>query len=112
MGNFEEGKVIFDKGLDFALKIKDLLSLSTLELDRGWDFILKGDAKTAIEHFQNCFRYCEEGQIILPLVANWIGLGWAYWLLGDLQTAHKHMEKGLRIQIDAGVPFDLGLFYA
>ena len=42
----------------------------------------------------------------------WIGLGWAYWLMEDLETARKYMEKGLKIQIDAGVPYDLGVFYA
>ncbi|NIT03899.1 hypothetical protein GTO10_03120 [Candidatus Saccharibacteria bacterium] len=112
MGNFEEGKALFEKGHDFALKIKDLLSLSLLELHRGWEFNLKGDAKTAIEHFQNSIRYSEEGQIILGLDAKWIGLGWAYWLLGDLETAHKHMETGLKAQIDAGVDYDSGFFYS
>jgi class 3 adenylate cyclase/tetratricopeptide (TPR) repeat protein len=112
MGNFEEGKALFEKGHDFALKIKDLLSLSFLELHRGWDFSLKGDAKTAIEHFQNSIRYCEEGQIIGPLVATWIGLGWAHWLLGDLENARKYMEKGLKTQIDVGVEYDSGLFYS
>jgi len=112
MGNFETGKALFEKGHDFALKIKDLLSLGMLELHRGWDFSFKGDAKTAIDHFQNSIRYCEEGQIINILVPIWIGLGWAYCLLGDLETAQKHMEKGLKIQIDAGVDYDSGFFYA
>jgi tetratricopeptide (TPR) repeat protein len=111
-GNFKEGKVLFDKGLDFALKIKDLGSLALLELHHGWEFNFKGDAKTAIEHLQNSIRYCEEGQIINILVPNWIGLGWAHWLMGELETAHKHMEKGIKIQIDAGVPYDLSFFYA
>jgi tetratricopeptide (TPR) repeat protein len=111
-GNFEEGKALFEKGHDFALKVKDLLSLSLLELHRGWDFNSKGDAKNAMEHLQNCIRYCEEGQIVMHFPVAWIGLGWAHWLLGEHETARKHVEKGLRIQIDAGVPYDLGLFYA
>jgi tetratricopeptide (TPR) repeat protein len=112
MGNFEEGKALFEKGHDFALKIKDLFSLGLLELQGGWNFSLKGDAKIAIEHLQNCIRYCEEGQIVMYVHVAWLGLGWAYWLMGELETARKHMEKGLKIQIDAGVPYDLGLFYA
>jgi tetratricopeptide (TPR) repeat protein len=112
MGNFEEGKALFEKGHDFALKIKDLCSLGLLELHHGWEFNLKGDAKTAIEHLQNSIRYCEEGQIVMWVHVAWLGLGWAYWLMGELETARKHMEKGLKIQIDAGVPFDLGYFYA
>jgi predicted ATPase len=112
LGNFEEGKALFEKGHAFALKIKDLFSLGVLELHNGWNFNYKGDAKTAIEHFQNCFQYCEEGQIVMLVHVAWLGLGWAYWLMGELETARKHMEKGLKIQIDAGVPYDLGLFYA
>jgi tetratricopeptide (TPR) repeat protein len=83
-----------------------------LELHHGWNFNYKGDAKTAIEHFQNCFQYCEEGQIVMYVPVAWLGLGWTYWLMGELETARKHMEKGLKMQIDAGVPYDLGLFYA
>ena len=112
MGNHEEGQVFFERGLDFALKIKDLFALSMLELHHGWDFGLKGDAKKAMEHLQNCIGYCEEGQIVSLVNVAWLGLGWAHWLLGELKTARKYMEKGLKIQIDAGVPYDLGLFYA
>jgi tetratricopeptide (TPR) repeat protein len=112
MGNFEEGKALFDKGHDFALKIKDLFSLGLLELHHGWGFNLKGDAKTAIEHFQNCFRYCEEGQIVSYVHVAQLGLGWAFWLMEELETARKHMEQGLKIQIDTGVDYDSGFFYA
>jgi len=111
MGIFEEGEVLFQKGLDFALKIKDLFSLGVLELHHGWDFNFNGDAKTAIEHFENCIRYCEERQIVMYVNVAWMGLGWAYWLMGELKTARKYMEKGLKIQIDAGVPNYLGFWY-
>jgi class 3 adenylate cyclase/tetratricopeptide (TPR) repeat protein len=112
MGNFKEGETLFEKAFDFALKINDLFSLGLLELNRGWEFALKGDAKTAIEHLQDSIRYCEEGQIVNILVATWIGLGWAHWLLGDLENARKNMEKGLKTQIDVGVEYDSGLFYS
>jgi tetratricopeptide (TPR) repeat protein len=110
-GNFEEGEALFQKGLDFALKIKDLFSLGVLELHHGWDFNFKGDAKTAIEHLENCIRYCEEGQIVMYVNVAWMGLGWAYWLMGELETARKQIEKGIKIQIDAGVHLYLGFWY-
>jgi class 3 adenylate cyclase/tetratricopeptide (TPR) repeat protein len=111
MGNFEEGEVLFEKGFDFALKIKDLFSLGLMEIHHGWDFNFKGDAKTAIEHFENSLRYCEEGQIVSYVNVAWMGLGWAYWLMGELETARKYMEKGLNIQIDAGVRHYWGFWY-
>ncbi|NIS63101.1 MAG: AAA family ATPase, partial [Proteobacteria bacterium] len=112
MGNLEEGKALFEKGLDFALKVKDLFSLGLLELHHGWEFNLKGDAKTAIEHLQNSIKYCEEGQIVSYVHVTQLALGWAYWLMEELETARKHVEQGLKMQIDAGASFDLGLFYA
>jgi hypothetical protein len=111
MGNFEEGEVLFEKGFDFALKIKDLFSLGLIEIHHGWDFNFKGDAKTAIEHLENSLRYCEEGQIVSYVNVAWMGLGWAYWLMGELEIARKYMEKGLKIQIDAGVHHYLGFWY-
>jgi tetratricopeptide (TPR) repeat protein len=111
LGNFKEGEALFEKGLDFALKIKDIFSLAVSELHHGFDFDFKGDAKAAIEHLQNSIRYCEEGNLVIILGPAWIALGWAYWLLGELETARKHMEKGLKIKIDTGIHFDLGFFY-
>jgi tetratricopeptide (TPR) repeat protein len=110
-GNFEEGEALFQKGLDFALKIKDLFSLGLLELHHGWDFNFKGDSKTAIVHLQNCIGYWEEGQISIAINVAWMGLGWAYWLMGELETARKYMEKGLKIQIDVGVHHYWGFWY-
>jgi tetratricopeptide (TPR) repeat protein len=111
LGNFEEGKVLAEKGIDFALKIKNLFSLGLLELDYGTMQNIKGDAKNAIEHLQNCISYCEEGQIVILLGMAWSRLGWGYCLLGELETARKHMEKGLKIHSDVGLDFHLSLFY-
>jgi tetratricopeptide (TPR) repeat protein len=81
-------------------------------LNRGYEFDLKGDAETAIEHLQKSLRYCEEGQIDVLVPVAWLELGWAYWLMGEFETARTHTERGLKIQIDTGVPYDLGLFYS
>jgi len=111
-GHLKEGEALYEKGLDFAIGINDLFSLGLLELNRGWEFNFQGEAKAAIEHFQNCFRYCEEGQIVSIVHVAWLGLGWAYWLKEDFATALTHVEKGLKMQIDKGVPQDMGLFFA
>jgi tetratricopeptide (TPR) repeat protein len=111
LGNFEEGQVFYEKGFEFSLKIKDLFSLGLLELNHGWEYNFRGNAKTAIKHLQNCINYCEEGQIVGYLNVAWIGLGWAYWLMGELETARNYVEKGIQIQIDAGVYRFLGFWY-
>ena len=81
-------------------------------MHHGWDFVLKGDANSSKQHFQNSINYLEEGQNISFLVTVQIGLGSAYWLLDDLEAARKHMEKGIKVQTDAGVDYDLGFFYS
>jgi class 3 adenylate cyclase/tetratricopeptide (TPR) repeat protein len=111
LGNFEEGKALFEKGLGFALKIKDLGSLALLETHYGTMQNFRGDGKNAIEHFRDCIRYCEEGQFLALLGIPWVNLGWAYSLLEEFETAREHMEKGLKIQRDVGVRFHLCYFH-
>ena len=111
LGNFEEGRVLFEKGLDFALKIKDLFALSLLEMHYGTVLTSKGDGKDAIEHIQNSMSYDDEGQMVFRSGVAWMHLGWAYCLLGKLKTAQEYMEKGLKIHIDRGALFHTRSFY-
>jgi tetratricopeptide (TPR) repeat protein len=111
LGYFEEGKDLFEKGIDFALKIKDLTALAWLESHYGTMLNFRGDGKSAIGHFQNCIRYCEEGQNVLISAVPWIKLGEAYCLMGEFESAREHMEKGLGLQNEVGLQFDLGHFY-
>jgi tetratricopeptide (TPR) repeat protein len=111
LGRFEEGEILFDKGLHFALDIKDLTALAWIEAHYGAMLSLKGDGKNAIEHARNSIRYCEEGQIVVFLGAVWVELGWAYTLLNELETAQECVEEGLQIFSDAGAQFNLSFFY-
>jgi tetratricopeptide (TPR) repeat protein len=111
LGNFEEGEVLFEKGLDFALEMENLQSLGLIEWLYGMMQNRKGDGKNAIAHLQNAIRYAEEGQIFNALGPAWIGLGWGHCLLGENQTARKHMEKGLKIHSDSGMSYHLGFYY-
>jgi tetratricopeptide (TPR) repeat protein len=110
LGNFEEAKALLEKGLAFALKIKDLRALAVLELQSGWVRNFRGDGKNAIAHFQNCIRYCEEGFIALFGII-WGNLGWSYFLLGDLKSSREYTEKGLKFHSGAENQTDMGLFY-
>jgi class 3 adenylate cyclase/tetratricopeptide (TPR) repeat protein len=111
LGNFEEGAALFEKGLNFALDIKDIGALAVTEGHYGTMLNFRGDAKNAVTHFQNCIRYCEEGQFVAYSGVSWVNLGWTYCLLGEYETARQHMEKGLKIQIDSGLHIHLCYFY-
>ncbi len=108
LGDFRGGQNLYEKGLGFALEIKDINALSLLEFCQGMCLVIhKGDGENGIKHLQNCIRYCEEGQILVFLGMTQWGLGWGYYLLGEMETAREHIEKGLKIQSDAGVPLFL-----
>jgi tetratricopeptide (TPR) repeat protein len=111
LGNFEEGEVLFEKGLDFAHNIKDLRTLGFSEFLYGMMQNRKGDGKNAIAHIQNAIRYAEEGQDFAYLGPAWIGLGWGHCLLGENETARKHMEKGFKIHSDVGLGYHMGFYY-
>jgi class 3 adenylate cyclase/tetratricopeptide (TPR) repeat protein len=111
LGNFEEAKILFEKGIDFASKIKDLLALGWLGNQYGMSLNWRGNAKSAIEHFQNSIRYSDEGQIVFVSGFARIGLGWSNCLTGNLEIARKHIEKGLKILGDLGVQYFSGFFY-
>jgi tetratricopeptide (TPR) repeat protein len=111
LGNFDEGKVLFEKGRDFALKIKTPQTLGIIEFLYGMIQNRKGDAKNAIAHLKNAIRYAEEGQNVAYLGPAWIGLGWGYSLMGENETARQHLEKGLKIHSDAGISYHLGFYY-
>ena len=111
LGSFDQGSILFEKGLAYALEVKNLDSLSLLELNHGLAQNVKGNGQTGIEHLQNCIRYCEEGHVIVYLGLAWTGIGWGHYLLGNLEAGRQHMEKGLQIQSDAGIPFLMSLHY-
>jgi len=111
LGDFEKGKSLIEKGISFALKIKDLTALSWIESRYGTMLNFKGEGENAVEHYQNAIRYTKEAQMVVISGVDWILSGWAYCLQGDHKTAMEHIEKGLRIHSEAGAQFHLDFFY-
>jgi len=111
LGNFGEGEALCEKALRFAREINDSYSIAMAEFYYIGLFLVKGDGKNVIEHSQNAIRYGEETQMVAILGLAWTLLGWGYYLLGELETARKHMERGLKTQTDAGLPFLLSFHY-
>jgi len=82
-----------------------------IELYYGHLFMSKGDGQNVLEHCQSSVKYCEECKGILILGLAWMGLGSGYYFLGELDKAQKHIEKGLKIQQNAGIPIFFSLHY-
>jgi class 3 adenylate cyclase/tetratricopeptide (TPR) repeat protein len=104
LGEFQEGEVLYKKGLHFALDVHSLYALGLLELGHGQCLSLLGDGEKAAEHSQKCVNYYEEAQAVLGLGLAWAQVGYGYYLLGDLKKAKDFTEKGIKIHTDAGPP--------
>jgi len=111
LGNFEEGEVSLEKGLQFATEINSKTDLGFIEFLSGWFFILKGDGEKAIKHFESAIRYMEEVKYTNILGMAWNGLGWGYYLTGELETAKKNTEKGFKTQSNAGISMWLCYYF-
>ena len=101
--DFEEGRVLCEKGLHFALQIDDLGSAGFAEVMYGVLLVGQGDAENAIKHAQNGVKLCEEGQILVILGTGLAMLAEAHRLLGELGPAQKHAERALKVGSDSGL---------
>jgi class 3 adenylate cyclase/tetratricopeptide (TPR) repeat protein len=110
-GRFEEGNPLFEKGINFALQIKDLTALAWVESRYGTMLNFKGDGKSALERYQNAIRYTKEAQMVVISGVDWMLSGWSYCLLGEFESARDCIEKGLKIHSEAGAQFHLDFFY-
>ena len=110
LGNFEEGKIVLEKGLRHAVRIGDLTMSGLVESCCGMFFLIKGDWKPVKEHLQNSIKINEEVKFLLGLAWSWGSLGLAISYLGDPETGGKYVEKGLKIQRDAGFEMLLSMY--
>jgi len=111
LGNFEEGKIFLEKGALNALKLGDLRALALIELYYGHLFLFKGDWTHAKAHYQKCIKHSEELNWTMLLGLAWSALGYARTFLKDSYTGLKCIEKGLKIQNDAGIEWWLPIHY-
>ena len=111
LGEFAEGEQLCEKALSFAHKMNHQFSIGVVELHYGHLYYFKGDGRNAVKHYQSSIEYLEKSQAVnlLPFAWNFLGMG--YYYLGELNTALKFSEKGLRMQTDAEMSFNLPLFH-
>jgi tetratricopeptide (TPR) repeat protein len=110
LGNFEEGNIFLEKGLRHASQIHDPGTVAIVEYEYGLFFHTKGDWRSAIEHFQSGIKYGEEAKVLALLAWSWAFMGSAYSYLGDPETGRRYVEKGLKIQRDAGFEYLLSIY--
>ncbi|MGD8255943.1 MAG: adenylate/guanylate cyclase domain-containing protein [Desulfobacterales bacterium] len=111
LGYFEKGEQLCKKGLQFGKKIDTLTGLALAEFLFGYLYMHKGDGANVKKHFQECIRYCEEGEALIFLGLAWTGLGIGHFFVNDMKSALRYVEKGIEIQKNAGIPYYLSFHY-
>jgi tetratricopeptide (TPR) repeat protein len=110
-GNFPQGEAFLARGLRYASKTSHITNLGVIELIFGLFYNAKGEGELAVKHTQNAIRYIEESKYVHVLGAAWTALGWGCHLLGRQEQARTHIEQGMRVQLDAGIPYHLSRSY-
>jgi tetratricopeptide (TPR) repeat protein len=111
LGEYEKGRMIFDKGLAFAEKIGNLYSQGLIEVFYAYSYCQQGDGVKAMPHFEKAISFLEKGQIFVLLGLAWSGVGWAHYFMGDPEKALAYLEKGLGIHSDANVTYNLSVHH-
>ena len=111
LGDFEKGEPYCKKGLDFGQKNDSLAGLALAEFLYGYFYMHRGDGQNVIKHFQECINYCEKGEALIFLGLAWTGLGMGHFFSHDKETALRCIEKGMKIQKDAGLPYYLSFHH-
>jgi tetratricopeptide (TPR) repeat protein len=111
LGDFEKGELLCKKGLEFGKKNDSLAGLALAEFLYGYLYMHRGDGENVKKHFRECIKYCEQGGALIFLGLAWTGLGMGHFFINDNETAIRHINKGMKIQKDAGIPYYLSFHH-
>jgi hypothetical protein len=81
------------------------MGLALAEFLYGYLYMHRGDSEDVKSHFQECIKYCEEGDALIWLGLAWTGLGIGYFFIHDTESALRCINTGMKIQKDAGIPY-------
>ena len=107
LGNFAEGRRWAEKALRFGQHTDNFYDLAYIHFLCGYLYMHAGEGEMAIEHFDRCIHYCEEGKVLLWMGLGWTGLGMGYFFSEDLKSARKYILKGTKLQKDSNIPYYL-----
>jgi class 3 adenylate cyclase/tetratricopeptide (TPR) repeat protein len=104
LGQFEDAKVFFQKGLKISRETDDALGASFVECMQCIPSFWTGDVDDVIEHARKSIERCEETGITMFLGLAWSYLGFGLYFLGDYEKAEEYAEKGVKLQSESGLP--------
>lgn len=110
IGQFDEGRVYFEKALQNAIKIRHSVSQGVVGLYRAFYYLLMSDGEATIEQSQKAIQIFAKPKFHLGLGMAWVASGYGHFLLGTHQTALDHIQEGLAIQEEKPVSWGLGKY--
>lgn len=111
LGEFGRAEEFCRKGTAFAHDLGHPFTIGIAENMYALVMLLRGRGTELIEHIQNAIEHFEKSQGLLLLPVSWAALGYGRYLLGDFPGAVEHMEKGLRMQMESGMFYNLPLYH-
>jgi class 3 adenylate cyclase/tetratricopeptide (TPR) repeat protein len=103
LGNFEEGKTVFDKGRRNALEIDDRFGMAILAGFHSFFSYFEGDGNATVNHAQEATQGFQETAGLFWTGWAYTSLGAGYYVLGEHQKARNHAEDGLKALREVGV---------
>ncbi|MFC1859015.1 adenylate/guanylate cyclase domain-containing protein [Thermodesulfobacteriota bacterium] len=111
LGEFKKGEALFQKGLSIAAEVNDTRTLGMIETSYGIFLGLRGDGRGAVKWCKNGIKRYEQVKMVISLGTAWGFLGYGYVLSSDPQKGLECIERGLKIQRNAGIEMYLSVFY-
>jgi class 3 adenylate cyclase/tetratricopeptide (TPR) repeat protein len=105
LGEFAEGKIVLEKGLQNAWEINDRYITGWVEFCHSHLSYWEGDGNSAVDHAQKAIKCLEDTGVESLVGSAWSRLGQGYYLRGEYETAREHADKGFRMQEKIGIPF-------
>ncbi len=113
MGEFEEARAVFEKGLKNAHEANDTFGIGFVECCHTVPSYFERNGDDLIDHARKAIEYYEETGVEILLGYVWSALGVGHCFLGDHETAREYGEKGINIQKEVGwhhlIPFQYHL---
>jgi class 3 adenylate cyclase/tetratricopeptide (TPR) repeat protein len=105
MGEFAEGKIVLEKGVQNAREINDRFITGFVEFGHSVLSYCEGDGDGTADHARKAIKYYEEtgAEYLVGMARTELALG--YYLHGEYETATEHADRGLKIQEKIGIPY-------
>jgi len=111
LGNFREGKLLLDKGLNYAIELNDLATMAWSEFYYSGYYVFQTNGRHLIKHSQNCVTYGEKLNFPYILGLGWGLSGFGYYLTGDLKASQYRCAKGIKLICETQISLNLSSLY-